>query len=117
MGKIKTFSTHVIQTHINSRPSSVAARADKEQINKFLGKAEAHCEQLAPEYKDAAGMILQDCFLVNSQDFDVQLLTTIHNMAVDNFDILISIEAHVKLKKFKEHLYQQLRKGGGTLHK
>ena len=38
-------------------------------------------------------------------------------MALEVFEVLIPIEAHVKLKLFKEHLFLQLKKGGGTMHK
>ena len=38
-------------------------------------------------------------------------------MALEVFEMLIPIEAHVKLKLFQEHLFLQLKKGGGTMHK
>ena len=37
-------------------------------------------------------------------------------MALEVFEVLIPIEAHVKLKLFKEHLFLQLKKGGRTMH-
>ena len=38
-------------------------------------------------------------------------------MALEVFEAFIPLEAHVKLKLFKEHLFLQFKKGGGTMHK
>ena len=53
----------------------------------------------------------------SSRDIDIKQLTTIYNMALDMFESLIPIEAKIRLNKFKEHSWLQLKKGGGTLYK
>ena len=116
-GKIKTLSAHTIQTQIENGAYNAATIRDKAVIQTALLQIDSHCDKLSGELKEAAALTIRETSNISSRDIDIKQLTTIYNMALEMFESLIPIEAKIKLNKFKEHLWLQLKKGGGTLHK